>query len=279
MVLTRAVARIAEQRYPSAAALARALEEVTLQVEGAEDVHPYPGLASFTEEDAEYFFGRELEVEAMWKKLRRPHLLGLIGPSGAGKSSFIRAGLLPVMPEGWRAIVTTPGNRPFMNLARVLMRELSDDKAVMEQFLRFEELEVAIALFRSWRQQLEHGLVIVDQFEELFTLNSHQVQERFTELLGHLAVEADVHVLLSMRDDFLYHCHAHRPSPSHALGVDAFGAANGCSSSSSRRSAGTQMRISIRRRSTRGGNSLRSGRRAWCTTDGGFCSVPPLGAS
>ena len=95
MVLTRAVARIAEQRYPSAAALARALEEVTLQVEGAEDVYPYPGLASFTEEDAEYFFGRELEVEAMWKKLRRPHLLGLIGPSGAGKSSFIRARASP----------------------------------------------------------------------------------------------------------------------------------------------------------------------------------------
>ena len=72
-------------------------------------MRPYPGLASFTEEDAEYFFGRELEVEAMWKKLRRPHLLGLIGPSGAGKSSFLRAGLLPVMPEGWRALVTTSG--------------------------------------------------------------------------------------------------------------------------------------------------------------------------
>jgi serine/threonine-protein kinase len=73
-VLTKAVARVADQRYRSAAALARALEEVTLQVDGAEDVRPYPGLASFTEEDAEYFFGRELEVEAMWKKLRRPHM-------------------------------------------------------------------------------------------------------------------------------------------------------------------------------------------------------------
>jgi serine/threonine-protein kinase len=54
-VLTKAVARLSEDRYSSASALARALEEVTLRVEGAEDVRPYPGLASFTEEDAEYF--------------------------------------------------------------------------------------------------------------------------------------------------------------------------------------------------------------------------------
>ena len=210
-VLVKAVAHRAQERYASAAALARALEEVTLQVEGAEDVQPYPGMASFTEEDAEYFFGRELEVEAMWKKLRRPHLLGLVGPSGAGKSSFIRAGLLPVRPEGWRVIVTSPGDRPFMNLARVLMRELSGDAQVMEQFLRFEELDVAVSLFRSWRQQLEHGLVIVDQFEELFTLNVPEVQQRFAELLGRLSIEADIHVLLSMRDDFLYHCHVFEP--------------------------------------------------------------------
>ena len=210
-VLIKAVARQADQRYPSAAALARALEEVTLQVEGAEDVRPYPGLASFTEEDAEYFFGRELEVEAMWKKLRRPHLLGLIGPSGAGKSSFLRAGLLPVMPEGWSVVLTTPGNRPFTNLASVLMHEVSEDKEVLQQFLRFEEPDAAISLFRSWRQQLEHGLVIVDQFEELFTLNTPEVQERFAALLGRLAIEADVHVLLSMRDDFLYPCQGYEP--------------------------------------------------------------------
>ena len=89
-VLERAVACDREDRYGSASALARALEEVTLRVEGAEDRSPYPGLAAFTESDAEYFFGRELEVEKVWKKLRRPHLSALIGPSGAGKSRSCR---------------------------------------------------------------------------------------------------------------------------------------------------------------------------------------------
>ncbi len=73
---------------------------------------PYPGLSSFTEADAERFFGREAEVESLWGKLRRDTLLALIGPSGAGKTSFVRAGLVPARPSGWGAIVATPGGAP-----------------------------------------------------------------------------------------------------------------------------------------------------------------------
>jgi len=210
-VLKRAVARIPEQRFATAAALARALEEVTLRVEGAEDVQPYPGLASFTEADAEYFFGRELEVEEMWKKLRRPHLLGLVGPSGAGKSSFIRAGLLPVIPTGWRAVVSTPGSQPFTALAHALARDLAGDEEAVQDLLRFDDPEVAVSLVTRWRCRHDQALIVVDQFEELFTQNPSETQERFAELLGRLALESDAHVLLSMRDDFLFHCHAFEP--------------------------------------------------------------------
>ena len=209
-VLKRAVARRPEQRFAGAAVLARALEEVTLRVEDTEQLHPYPGLASFSREDAEYFFGRELEVEEMWKKLRRPHLLGLIGPSGAGKSSFLKAGLLPVIPTGWRAVVTAPGNRPIMALGEALVSEFSGDDEAVKQILRFEEADVAVSLVSEWRQQHDQVLIIIDQFEELFTQNPPEIQSRFAELLGRLALESDAHVLVSMRDDFLYHCHSHQ---------------------------------------------------------------------
>ena len=56
-------------------------------------LQPYPGLASFTEADAEYFFGREAEVEALWQQAASGRTCWRsIGPSGAGKSSFLRAG-------------------------------------------------------------------------------------------------------------------------------------------------------------------------------------------
>ena len=99
-VLRQALDPQPDARPASARALARALDEVTLRLPGFEEKRPYPGLASFTEEDAEYFFGREAEVEAVWKKLKRPRLLALIGPSGTGKSSFVRAGLLATPAAG-----------------------------------------------------------------------------------------------------------------------------------------------------------------------------------
>jgi len=208
-VLRKAVAPLREDRFPSAAALARALEEVTLRASGEEQLVPYPGLASFGAGDAQYFFGRELEIEAMWRKLRRPHLLALVAPSGSGKSSFLRAGLVATSPPGWRAIVTSPGDRPFKTLAQALLPELAGDPDALELLLRIDEPEAAVAVFGRWRRRHEHALVVVDQFEELFTQNPPEVQTAFADLVGRLALESDVHVLLAMRDDFLFHCHAH----------------------------------------------------------------------
>jgi len=205
-VLAKAVAAHKEQRQPSAAALARALEEVTLRVAGAEDIKPYPGLASFTEADAEYFFGRELEIEAMWKKLQRPHLLGLIAPSGAGKSSFLKAGLLPVIPTGWRAIAMAPGSQPFSALARSLVPELAGDTEALQMLTSPDDSDALLGAVARWRQQNDEALIVVDQFEELFTQNPPEVQHRFADLLARLALESDAHVLLSMRDDFLAYC-------------------------------------------------------------------------
>jgi eukaryotic-like serine/threonine-protein kinase len=210
-VLRQALSPVPEERPASARALARALEDVTQRLPGFEAERPYPGLSSFTEEDAAYFFGRELEVEALWKKLRRPRLLALVGPSGAGKSSFLRAGLLPALPRGWKALVTTPGHRPFQALAQALVPAFAGDTDAMAALLRFEEPDTAVSLLQRFRRRHEHALLIVDQFEELFTLCPPDAQRAFAALLARLVLEADVHVLLSLRDDFLVHCHEHEP--------------------------------------------------------------------
>ncbi|RLE32311.1 MAG: hypothetical protein DRJ61_09800, partial [Acidobacteria bacterium] len=210
-VLKKAVAKAADQRYRSAHTLTRALEDVTLRVAGAEDLTPYPGLASFTEENAEFFFGREAEVEQMWRKLEGAHLLAIVGPSGAGKSSFIGAGLVPHAPPGWEIVCCTPGNAAMSSLARLLARETSGDPDAVELLLRFDDPDVAVEVLARWRRRYDHALLIVDQFEELFTQNTAAEQTRFAELLGRLVLEADVRVLLSMRDDFLMQCKLFEP--------------------------------------------------------------------
>ena len=62
-----------------------------------------------------------------------------------------------------------------------------------------------------WRDRYQQVLLIVDQFEELFTLNREDEQRHLAGVLRRCVADADVHVLLAMRDDFLHRCHAHEP--------------------------------------------------------------------
>jgi WD40 repeat protein len=205
-VLKKAVGKEPDQRYKSAHTLTRALEDVTLRVEGAEDVHPYPGLASFTEEDAEYFFGREAEVEAMWSKLGGPaRLLGLVGASGAGKTSFLRAGLIPNASPEWVVLRCTPGSTAMASMRRALVPALGGDTEALSALAGGDD-EATISACSVWRAASGRALLIVDQFEELFTLNSPETQAAFAGILQRLPLEADVHVVLAMRDDFLTEC-------------------------------------------------------------------------
>jgi serine/threonine protein kinase/WD40 repeat protein len=217
-VLERIVRRCLEKRpddrFSSARDLGFALQAVAEAVprEAArrlEEPRPYPGLAAFTEEDDEHFFGRDEEVATLWRKIPEWSLLALIGPSGAGKTSFLRAGIVPHAPPGWRCLVATPGQAPFAGLARALAPAFAGDAGAFQKLLDFHQPEVALPLVTRWRERVDRGLVIVDQFEELYTLNGDDVQGQFAELLGRIAALDGVHVLLSMRDDFFFQCSAH----------------------------------------------------------------------
>ena len=211
-IVGRCLEKEREDRFQSARDLATALEtaleggKAAAALGEVEEKSPYPGLLSFTEEDAARFFGREAEVAALWKRLRERNLLAVIGPSGAGKTSFVRAGVVAARPEGWAAIVTTPGVSPLRELGRALGPHLANDPEALRELAAFEDGETAFRLLSRWRRNHDEALVVVDQFEELFTLNPPETQERLASLLGRLANEAGVHVLLSFRDDFLMRC-------------------------------------------------------------------------
>jgi hypothetical protein len=174
----------------------------------AADGHPYPGLLPFTEADAGHFFGREAEAHVVWERLARRPLLAVIGPSGAGKTSFVRAGVIPSRPEGWAAIACTPGSSPLRNLARALAPEVAGDSEAVSSVLVGDAEHLLDAAGR-WRGAHARALVVVDQFEEIFTLAPPEERRSFVDLLGDLSAGASVNVLLVLRDDFLMRCHEH----------------------------------------------------------------------
>jgi eukaryotic-like serine/threonine-protein kinase len=219
-IVARCLEKDRGQRFRSAYDLALSLEAVLQAPAGAaslqevEEKSPYPGLMSFTEKDAALFFGRESEIRTLWERLGSRRLLAIIGPSGAGKTSFLRAGVIPARPEGWGAACATPGASPAFGLARALTPEMAGDPEGISEMLggvadlvQKGDGDRVVSAARRWRGRYAEALLVLDQFEELFTQSPPETQERFAALLARLCSEADIHVALSLRDDFLMRCH------------------------------------------------------------------------
>ncbi|MEW6735542.1 MAG: protein kinase [Acidobacteriota bacterium] len=166
---------------------------------------PYPGLVAFTAADAELFFGRERATEVFLNRLRVQPLLTLVGASGAGKSSFVQAGVIPDLPQQWYAITVRPGPLPLAALAARLVKEGIGPTDLHEKLL--QNSESLGEYLRSAAQQTGRVLVLlIDQFEELFTLCSNSNEQQLYALaLANAArmVDDPVRVILILRDDFL----------------------------------------------------------------------------
>jgi WD40 repeat protein len=169
---------------------------------------PYPGLESFRTEDSGLFFGREELTTAIVRRLARliesgePAALILVGASGSGKSSLLRAGVIPAVLEErldgdrrWQPVLLYPGNDPQASLASAL------------EHAGWEAPEIEASLERADLPELVTGsrgvLLVVDQFEELFTTCVNDRKRRsFLETITTLAASPGVAVVLALRADF-----------------------------------------------------------------------------
>ena len=179
----------------------------------AEEACPFPGLAAFSAADAGRFFGRERETDAFLNRLRVTPLLAVVGPSGAGKSSFVQAGVLPALPEGWSALTVRPGPAPLVSLASRL-----EAAGVLDERLRDElgthpgALGSALRSYAAARRGTV--VLVVDQLEEVFTLCGDAAERLlFVDVLARAGRSAEdpVRIVFTLRDDFLLRAEALAP--------------------------------------------------------------------
>ncbi|WP_033322342.1 WD domain, G-beta repeat protein [Streptomyces yerevanensis] len=178
-----------EPRWKAAEAEAA---EIPVDEKADEDAAPpYRGLARFEPADRDLFFGRDRLAHELCELVSEQRFAVVFGASGSGKSSLLRAGLIPrlqdkIADRGSPAVlrILTPGDRPA---------------ARYEDLLAPAEDEP-----ESW--------VVVDQFEEVFTLCRDKAERaRFIGLL--LAArkpDSRVRVLIAVRADFYARCAEHR---------------------------------------------------------------------
>jgi formylglycine-generating enzyme required for sulfatase activity len=215
-----------------------------------EGVCPYRGLEAFRPEDEQFFFGREnltgWLISALRGEVRATQgvrFLGVLGPSGSGKSSVVLAGLVPKLKAGaiegsdrWPVAILRPGDNPLERMTEKIVpkvREVRPDPSLSElgeqddllSRLRTKGEDAANALNRYVGLKLSNEpdnrrlVIIVDQFEEVFTHRPQDDQTRarfeqdraafFANLLQAAATPGGrVAVVLTMRSDFLSACAA-----------------------------------------------------------------------
>ncbi len=151
---------------------------------------PYKGLLFFDEEDADLFFGREALTARLTEHVldlaadSSSRLLAVVGASGSGKSSLMRAGLAMALKRvGWDVRIFTPTGNPI----KILEANLNSARD----------------------KNAERVLILVDQFEEVFTL-CHDEMDRiaFVEKLLFAAQDRSrkTTVVIALRADFYSHC-------------------------------------------------------------------------
>ena len=231
-IIQTATAKEPEERYPDAMALVREYQQTlrqgaaTLELELEEldfaefelleTKNPYKGLRAFQQADAADFFGRSAMIERVLGRLQEPvvenNFLAVIGPSGSGKSSLVKAGVLPALRSGrvpgserWYYAEMAPGEAPIEELASALLSVSSSPLPGLEETLREQVDGLAIGVHEALPTKDNKLLLMVDQFEELFTqVEEESERQCFLDLILNAvsAEDSPVIILATLRADF-----------------------------------------------------------------------------
>jgi len=180
-------------------------------------VNPYIGPGPFTTGDSERFFGRVRETGTLCSLVIARRAVLLHAQSGAGKTSLLRAGLIPELKRS-EGVVTFPigrvmgaatlGNPYVQNVLSTLFPNLPEAALRGKSFT--DAFASAMAAIGGEAQLPQ--LVIIDQFEEIFTFHpewtSHR-REFFEQLGACLDALPQLSLLLSMREEYLAYLDAY----------------------------------------------------------------------
>jgi tetratricopeptide (TPR) repeat protein len=169
---------------------------------------PYVGLQPYTEEDQEYFFGRDRDVRTISANLYAAPITIFYGASGVGKSSVLNAGVLPKLRRRPRTavVVYREWQRPdFLELLKAECIKAAE-KAYKKPVSIHPDLPLDELLLRIGQAFGGTSLILLDQFEEYFMYHPEsRMDDPFESELARVVnrTEVDASVLIALREDGL----------------------------------------------------------------------------
>jgi WD40 repeat protein/serine/threonine protein kinase len=185
-------------------------------------VNPYKGLRAFETADSRDFFGREEFLEKLIDRLAPDpspentrggeRFLAIVGPSGGGKSSLVNAGLIPALWEGaipgsdrWFIVQMVPGSRPLDELEVALLRVAADQADNIRGQLERDQNGLLRSADLILPRDDSELVLVIDQFEEVFTLVSDEASRaHFLGLLTAAVTDrhSRVRIVITLRADY-----------------------------------------------------------------------------
>jgi energy-coupling factor transporter ATP-binding protein EcfA2 len=177
---------------------------VETRIATSDEICPYKGLAYFdcNDDDPKYFHGRTALTDALLEKVREGNFLAVVGASGSGKSSVVRAGLIHQLKLGqrlsgsdrWQIHIFRPGMHPLQSLSEAFVNPQLSGIDRADQLRKAEELIHTGAVGLNQLVRAASGdrvVLVIDQFEECFTLCRDEVerQQFFECVFGALEAE------------------------------------------------------------------------------------------
>jgi WD40 repeat protein len=169
---------------------------------------PYPGSRAFREEDAKNFFGRQTAIDYVLNRLKVDRMIALIGPSGRGKTSVALAGVLPALRindnlsnlKRFYFPLVIPGSDPLGSLTEMIGN--ASNVAADPPRVLLRNSDYLLAAIKKTTDL--PAVIVVDQFEDLFTLCRDRRQQRafLLNLLKVIQAPESKHtVIFTMRSD------------------------------------------------------------------------------
>lgn len=179
----------------------RSITFLTPIAQVANETCPYQGLLAFTPETEQFFFGRDMEIAKLIEQLQVTNFVPVIGASGSGKSSVVLAGLVPSLQrQGWRVLEPMkPGDSPVAKLKEAIAPLFPAQDC--DNIFHLIDEQGLTPVIRKLAAE-ERVLLVVDQFEEVFTLcTDQQKRDRFIQLLT-TCDSPNLAIVLTLRADF-----------------------------------------------------------------------------
>ncbi|HEX3782169.1 MAG TPA: helix-turn-helix domain-containing protein [Pseudonocardiaceae bacterium] len=203
-----------EQRWHAVAAelaVSAAASPDSVDTRNPEEHCPYVGLRAFQPKDSGRFHGREDLTERLVGRVAEQRFLGVFGASGVGKSSLLRAGLVARLRARQAVVLFTPGAHPLEECAIAVAGLTNQPPAALRAELRAEpdSLHQRIRQARHDQRDEQDVVLVVDQFEEIFTLCEDEAERgAFLRALGYASTApiSCTRVVLGVRTDFYTQC-------------------------------------------------------------------------